>query len=61
MDPSMKTAPQTIPQVIRQAAARFGTRAAIVDGELTLGYAALVERAETAARATCGSSPARPP
>jgi len=51
MDPSMQTTPQTIPQVIRQAAARFGTRAAIVDGELTLGYAALVESAETAARA----------
>jgi non-ribosomal peptide synthetase component E (peptide arylation enzyme) len=31
--------------VIRQAAARYGTRAAIVDGELTLSYAALLERA----------------
>jgi acyl-CoA synthetase (AMP-forming)/AMP-acid ligase II len=47
----MEQTAQTIPQVIRQAAARHGARAAIVDGATTLTYAALVERAETAARA----------
>jgi acyl-CoA synthetase (AMP-forming)/AMP-acid ligase II len=50
----MQKTPQTIPQVIRQAAARYGTRAAIVDGELTLSYEALVEGAQTAARALVG-------
>ena len=54
MDPCMQKTPQTIPQVIRQAAARYGTRAAIVDGELTLSYEALVEGAQTAARALVG-------
>ena len=36
--------PPTIPLVVRRAAARFGDRDALVDGELTLlGYQALCE------------------
>jgi acyl-CoA synthetase (AMP-forming)/AMP-acid ligase II len=47
----MDQTPQTIPMVIREAAAHHGARPAIVDGTTTLSYAGLVERAETAARA----------
>ncbi len=42
--------PATLPQVLRQAARHHGERAAIVDGALTLSYAALVAQAERVAR-----------
>ncbi len=50
----MSTDSQTLPQVIRQAAARCGERAAIVDGDHVLSYAALARQGETAARALIG-------
>ena len=43
--------PPTIPAMLRQAAARYGDRPAVVDGELTLSFARLSERVDEAARA----------
>jgi len=43
--------PQTLPAMIRAAAQRYGARAAIVDGELTISYADLLLRSEQVARA----------
>lgn len=43
--------PQTLPQMIRQAARRFADRPAIVDGALSIGYADLAHRSEQAAAA----------
>ena len=40
----------TLPAALREAAARHATRDALVDGDLRLSYAQLVERAEAAAR-----------
>ena len=42
---------QTLPAAIRAAAARHAARDAVIDGELRLSYAELVDQAETAARA----------
>ncbi len=42
--------PATLPALIRQAAARFPDRAAIVDGPVTIHYADLLTRSETVAR-----------
>ncbi|HSW17917.1 MAG TPA: FadD3 family acyl-CoA ligase [Ramlibacter sp.] len=42
--------PATLPALIRQAASRHAQRAAIVDGPVTLSYAALLERSEAVAR-----------
>ena len=46
----------TLPQVLRRAARRHAARAAIVDGALTLDYAALAAQAELVARSliACG-------
>ena len=46
-----RSLPPTIPAMLQQAAARYGARAAVVDGELTLSYAQLSERVDEAARA----------
>jgi acyl-CoA synthetase (AMP-forming)/AMP-acid ligase II len=43
--------PDTLPALIRQAAARHPDRAAIVDGEVVITYAGLLQRSETVARA----------
>ncbi|MGH6627362.1 MAG: FadD3 family acyl-CoA ligase [Burkholderiaceae bacterium] len=43
--------PQTLPEMIFSAAQRFGERAAIVDGDLTLSYRELASRSEQVARA----------
>ena len=42
---------QTLPAAIRAAAARHAARDAVIDGEVRLSYAQLVEAAESAARA----------
>ena len=42
--------PTTLPQMLRQAAQRFGRRAAIVDGDVHITYRELVERSEQVAR-----------
>ena len=44
------TAPQTLPQMIRQASRRHAGRAAIVDGAFELPYEQLAERCERVAR-----------
>ncbi|GAB3148577.1 FadD3 family acyl-CoA ligase [Amycolatopsis sp. NPDC004378] len=41
----------TIPAVVRDAAAKFGTAEALVDGGVRLGFGALLERVQTVARA----------
>ena len=41
----------TIPAVVRDAAAKFGSAEALVDGELRLGFAQLLERVQVVARA----------
>ncbi|GHF19512.1 acyl-CoA synthetase [Amycolatopsis deserti] len=41
----------TIPAVVRDAAAKFGTSEALVDGDVRLGFDQLLERVQTAARA----------
>ncbi|MEU8636133.1 FadD3 family acyl-CoA ligase [Amycolatopsis sp. NPDC048633] len=41
----------TIPAVVRAAAAKFGSAEALVDGPLRLGFADLLERVQTVARA----------
>ena len=43
--------PQTLPQMIRLGAARFGQRQAIVDGAVSIDYAGLAHRSEQAAAA----------
>ncbi|MEQ0559804.1 FadD3 family acyl-CoA ligase [Amycolatopsis sp. NEAU-NG30] len=49
----------TIPAVVRDAAARFGSAEALVDGGLRLGYDQLLERVQGVARAfaACGVQP----
>jgi len=47
----MPTLPRTLPQMIRQAAARYPQRSAIVDGAQTISYADLAQRSEDVARA----------
>ncbi|MEV4052465.1 FadD3 family acyl-CoA ligase [Amycolatopsis sp. NPDC049688] len=49
----------TIPAVVRDAAAKFGSAEALVDGPVRLGYDQLLERVRTAARAfaACGVEP----
>ncbi|AQV98286.1 fatty acid--CoA ligase [Cupriavidus necator] len=42
---------ETLPQVVRLAAQRYGQRIAIVDGEVSLSYAALAQSGEQVARA----------
>ncbi len=42
--------PATLPQMLRQAAAKFPARAAIVDGAVSISYAALENAAEQVAR-----------
>jgi len=44
-------APRTIPQVVEQAAERFGDREGLVDGDLRLSFAEVAERVDGAARA----------
>ena len=41
--------PSTLPQMLRQAAQRFGERAAIVDGDVRVSYRELVQHSEQAA------------
>jgi acyl-CoA synthetase (AMP-forming)/AMP-acid ligase II len=41
---------QTLPQMLRRAAERFGQRAAIVDGDATVSYAGVARAAERVAR-----------
>ncbi|MEV6877666.1 FadD3 family acyl-CoA ligase [Amycolatopsis sp. NPDC051128] len=41
----------TIPAVVRDAAAKFGSSEALVDGDLRLGFSTLLERVQTVARA----------
>jgi acyl-CoA synthetase (AMP-forming)/AMP-acid ligase II len=41
----------TIPAVVRDAAAKFGSSEALVDGDLRLGFDALLKRVQTVARA----------
>ena len=41
---------QTLPQMLRHAAQRFGERPAIVDGDVTIRYRELVQRGEQVAR-----------
>jgi acyl-CoA synthetase (AMP-forming)/AMP-acid ligase II len=48
-------APRTIPQVLEQAASRFGDAEALVDGEARLSFATLAERADEVARALLAS------
>lgn len=43
--------PQTLPALIRRAAARYPQRAAIVEGERTISYAELLSRSQQVARA----------
>ncbi len=43
--------PKTLPMMIRQSAARFADRAAIVDGSVTISYPQLLAHSETVARA----------
>ena len=42
--------PETLPALIRQAAAKFSAQAAIVDGAVTIGYADLLVRSQAVAR-----------
>ena len=42
--------PVTLPAMLRRAAHRHGQRPAVVDGEVTLSFAALAAQAERAAR-----------
>lgn len=51
MSCSPTTAPQTLPQVVRQAAERYPQRLAIVDGAQHITYHELMGRSETVARA----------
>jgi acyl-CoA synthetase (AMP-forming)/AMP-acid ligase II len=46
---------QTIPQLVRGAAERFGKRSAIEDGDVRLTFAELAETAQRAARAFCAA------
>ena len=46
--------PQTLPQLIRQAAARYPRRSAIVDGPQAISYADLERHSEAVARALLG-------
>ena len=41
---------QTLPAAIREAAMRHAARDAVIDGDVRLSYAELVDQAETAAR-----------
>ncbi len=50
-DDGSQMPPQTLPQMIRRAAARFPQRPAIVDGAVTLTYTDLVHRSEQVASA----------
>jgi acyl-CoA synthetase (AMP-forming)/AMP-acid ligase II len=50
-DPREAPLPATLPAMLRQAAERHGQRPAVVDGEVTLSYAALDARVDEAARA----------
>ncbi|SFA82478.1 Acyl-CoA synthetase (AMP-forming)/AMP-acid ligase II [Collimonas sp. OK607] len=43
--------PMTLPQLLRDAAGRYSTQPAIVDGAVTLSYGGLMQAAEEAARA----------
>jgi acyl-CoA synthetase (AMP-forming)/AMP-acid ligase II len=43
--------PTTLPALIRHTAARYGTQAAIVDGEVRIDYAELLQRSQAVARA----------
>jgi acyl-CoA synthetase (AMP-forming)/AMP-acid ligase II len=47
----MPSSPQTLPQVVREAARRHADKPAVVDGEVTLSYADLAEQSERVARA----------
>ena len=47
----MTHAPQTLPAALRRAAAELGDREAIHDGEVSLGFADLLEQVRTVARA----------
>jgi acyl-CoA synthetase (AMP-forming)/AMP-acid ligase II len=47
----MSTAPQTLPGVLRDAAARYPTRDAVLDGGTTLTFADLLDRVRDTARA----------
>ena len=49
--PASMTLPATLPALIRQAAAQFPLRAAIIDEGLTISYAELLAASETVARA----------
>ena len=51
----MTPAPQTIPQLVRAAAERFGDRHAIEDGDVTLTFRELASAGLRAARAFCAA------
>jgi acyl-CoA synthetase (AMP-forming)/AMP-acid ligase II len=51
----MEIREQTIPQLVRGAAERFGERSAIEDGDVRLTFAELAEAGEQAARAFCAA------
>ena len=51
----MEIREQTIPQLVRGAAERFGERSAIEDGDVRLTFAELAEAGQQAARAFCAA------
>ena len=51
----MSGVPQTIPELVRSAASRFGDLEALIDGDVTLTFSQLADEVERAARALVAS------